>query len=107
MKMRIRMHTAWMFVRVQPAATGRATTARRHCRPRQTSAPACDGCAFMCDEGSSRGSTSSLTPRKRAVLIYDGYCYWNGADAELRILGCVGSATASRWRHHSSGQGGE
>src|SRR5665811_1617831 len=57
-------------------------------------------------DGSSRGSTSSLTPRKRAVLIYYGYCYRNAADAELRILGCV-SSTASRWRHHSSGQGRE
>lgn len=57
---------------------------------------------------SSRGSTSSLTPRKRAVLTYYGYCYCygNAADAEPRILGCV-SSTASRSRHHSSGQGGE
>jgi len=29
--------------------------------------------------------------RKRAVLMYYGSCYRNGADAELRILGCVSS----------------
>ena len=47
----------------------------------------------------------SCRGRERSGL--HGCCFWNVADAELRILGCVGSTTASHRRRDSSGQGGE